>query len=143
MKIRIPAGVEDGTRLRLKGKGGQGTDGGPNGDLIVIIRVSQHEIFEREGKNLLVDMPVLFTDAALGIDIDVPTYPDGVKKLRLPAGTQTGSTFRVKGAGISDGESNGDLLVTINITVPTNLSESQRNALENLAELFTQDTQDT
>ncbi|GIR36816.1 MAG: hypothetical protein CM15mP49_22010 [Actinomycetota bacterium] len=87
-------------------------------------------------------MPVLFTDAALGIDIDVPTYPDGVKT-STPAGTQTGSTFRVKGAGISDGETNGDLLVTINITVPTNLSEPQRNALENLAELFTQDTLDT
>ena len=143
VKIRIPAGVEDGTRLRLKGKGGQGTDGGPSGDLIVIIRVSQHEIFEREGKNLLVDMPVSFIDAALGVDIEVPTYSDGLKKLRLPAGTQTGSTFRVKGAGVSDGESNGDLLVTINITVPTDLSESQRDALENLAELFTQDTPDT
>ena len=141
--VDCPAGVEDGTRLRLKGKGGQGTDGGLSGDLIVIIRVSQHEIFEREGKNLLVDMPVSFIDAALGVDIEVPTYSDGLKKLRLPAGTQTGSTFRVKGAGVSDGESNGDLLVTINVTVPTNLSESQRNALENLAELFTQDTPDT
>ena len=109
----------------------------------MIIRVSQHEIFEREGKNLLIDMPVSFIDAALGVDIEVPTYSDGLKKLRLPAGTQTGSTFRVKGAGVSDGESNGDLLVTINITVPTDLSESQRDALENLAELFTQDTPDT
>ena len=109
----------------------------------MIIRVSEHELFGREGKNLLLDMPVSFIDAALGIDIEVPTYPDGLKKLRLPAGTQTGSTFRVKGAGISDEESHGDLLVTINITVPTDLSDTQRNALENLAGLFTQDTSDT
>tara|TARA_Y100000768_G_scaffold117157_1_gene86529 strand:- start:3811 stop:4698 length:888 start_codon:yes stop_codon:yes gene_type:complete len=143
VKIRIPAGVEDGTRLRLKGKGGQGTDGGPNGDLIVIIRVSEHEIFGREGKNLLIDMPVSFIDAALGIDIEVPTYSDGSKKLRLSAGTQTGSTFRVKGAGISDGELTGDLLVTITVTVPTDLTHIQRTALENLTELFAEDTPDT
>ena len=142
-KIRIPAGVEDGTRLRLKGKGGQGAHGGPNGDLIVIIRVSAHELFEREGKNLLTKVPVSFIDAALGTDIEVPTYHQGPKKLRLPAGTQTGSIFRIKGAGLTDGESNGDLLVTIYITVPKNLDENQRIALENLTDLFTQDGSDT
>ena len=143
VKIRIHAGVEDGTRLRLKGKGGHGTDGGPNGDLIVIIRVSDHEIFGREGKNLTVNMPVSFIDAALGTDIEVPTYHDGSKKLRLPAGTQTGSVFRVKGGGIQDSESDGDLLVTVNITVPKDLTKTQRTALENLEELFTEDTPDT
>ena len=140
VKIRIPAGVEDGTRLRLKGKGGSGAHGGPNGDLIVIIRVSSHDLFVRDGTNLMVDMPVSFIDAALGTDIEVDAYPEGSIKLRLPAGTQTGSVFRVKGAGISDGESNGDLLVTINITVPKELNDNQRSALENLSQLFTEDT---
>ena len=88
----------------------------------------------------MVDMPVSFIDAALGTDIEVAAYPEGSIKLRLPAGTQTGSVFRVKGAGISDGESNGDLLVTINITVPRELNDNQRSALENLSQLFTEDT---
>ena len=88
-------------------------------------------------------MPVSFIDAALGTDVEVPTYHQGPKKLRLPAGTQTGSIFRIKGAGLTDGESNGDLLVTIYITVPKNLDENQRIALENLTDLFTQDGSDT
>ena len=136
VKIRIPATVEDGTRLRLKGKGGPGINGGPAGDLIVIIRVSAHDIFERDGTNLMLEIPVSFIDAALGADIQIPKYPNGTKKLRLPSGTQTGSTFRVKGEGITIGKSTGDLFVTVKITVPENIDEKQRAALEDISNLF-------
>ncbi|MEE2683221.1 MAG: DnaJ C-terminal domain-containing protein [Actinomycetota bacterium] len=135
-KIRIPAGVEDGQRIRLKGKGDPGPHGGPSGDLIVIIRVSPHTLFGREDTNLTVQVPVSFLQAALGADIQIPTYPNGSVKLRLPAGTQTGSTFRIKEAGIHDGDATGDLLVTIEITVPQKLDEQQEKALKDLRDLF-------
>ncbi len=139
VKIRIPAGVEDGQRIRLKGKGDPGPHGGPSGDLIVIIRVSPHTLFGREETNLTIQVPVSFLQAALGADIEIPTYPNGSVKLRLPAGTQTGTTFRIKEAGIHDGDATGDLLVTIEITVPQKLDEQQEKALNDLRDLFPED----
>jgi molecular chaperone DnaJ len=136
VKMRIPAGVEDGQRIRLKGKGSPGSHGGPSGDLIVIIRVTPHERFGRDEMNFTLQLPVSFIEAALGADIQIPTYPSGSVTLRLPAGTQTGSTFRVKGEGIKDEKTSGDLLVTVEITVPQQLDKQQKKALQELKDLF-------
>jgi molecular chaperone DnaJ len=140
--MRIPAGVEDEQRIRLKGKGSPGSHGGPSGDLIVIIRVTPHELFGRDEMNFTLQLPVTFIEAALGADIQVPTYPDGSVTLRLPAGTQTGSTFRVKGEGIKDEKTSGDLLVTVEITVPQTLDEQQEKALQELKDLFPETSND-
>jgi len=142
VKMRIPAGVEDEQRIRLKGKGSPGSHGGPSGDLIVIIRVTPHEIFGRDEMNLTLQLPVTFIEAALGDDIQVPTYPNGSVTLRLPAGTQTGSTFRVKGEGIKDDKTSGDLLVTVEITVPQKLDKQQEKALQELKDLFLETPED-
>ncbi len=131
VQARIPAGVKNGARIRLKGKGGKGERGGPNGDLLVDITVSKHPVFDRKGDNVTVTVPVTFTEAALGGEISVPTPRGGSVKLKLPAGTSNGRTMRVKGKGIrrKDG-TNGDLLVTIDVAVPQNLSSEAREALE-------------
>ena len=136
VKIRIQACVEDQQRIRLRGKGRLGAHGGPSGDLIVIIRVTPHELFGRDEMNLTLQLPVTFIEAALGADIQVPTYPAGFVTLRLPAGTQTGSTFRVKGEGVKDLLTSGDLLVTVEITVPQTLDKQQEKALQELKDLF-------
>ena len=130
IKVRIPAGVEDGQRIRLKGKGGAGHNGGPAGDLYVEVLVNAHPIFGRDGKNLTLTLPVTFDEAALGADIKVPTYGGESVKLRLPAGTQQGRIFRVKGHGIET----GDLLVTVDIAVPNKLNKQQKEALAAFAE---------
>lgn len=130
IKVRIPAGVEDGQRIRLKGKGGAGHNGGPAGDLYVEVLVNDHPIFGRDGKNLTLTLPVTFDEAALGADIKVPTYGGESVKLRLPAGTQQGRIFRVKGHGIET----GDLLVTVDIAVPNKLNKQQKEALAAFAE---------
>jgi molecular chaperone DnaJ len=135
IKVRIPAGVDDGQRIRLREKGGPGLNGGPRGDLYVIVRISPHAVFGRDGANLLLEVPVTFTEAALGADIKVPTFDGDRVTLRLPAGTQSGRTFRVKGRGIATSKGTGDLLVTVEVAVPTNLSADQREALERLDEL--------
>ena len=134
IKVRIPAGVEDGQRIRLKGKGGPGHGGGPAGDLFVIVLVNDHPIFGRDGRNLTLDLPVTFDEAALGADVKVPTYAGEHVKLRLPAGTQPGRTFRVKGHGIEAGGTRGDLLVTVEVAVPNNLNKKQKDALAAYAE---------
>lgn len=134
IKVRIPPGVEDGQRIRLKGKGGAGHNGGPNGDLYVEVLVNDHPIFGRDGRNLTLTLPVTFDEAALGADIKVPTYGGESVKLRLPAGTQQGRTFRVKGHGIESAGRAGDLLVTVDIAVPANLNKRQRDALAAFAE---------
>ncbi len=134
IKVRIPAGVEDGQRIRLKGKGGAGHSGGPAGDLYVEVLVNEHPIFGRDGKNLTLTLPVTFDEAALGADIKVPTYGGESVKLRLPAGTQQGRIFRVKGHGIDTGGRAGDLLVTVDIAVPANLNKQQKAALAAYAE---------
>ncbi len=138
IKVRIPPGVEDGQRIRLKGKGGPGVNGGPAGDLYVVVRVSDHPIFGRDGNNLTLELPVAFHEAALGADVKVPTFRGESVKLRLPAGTQPGRTFRVKGHGIDTGSTVGDLLVTVQVAVPSKLDTKQRAALEALAEASSQ-----
>lgn len=130
MQVRIPAGVEDGQRIRLKGKGSQGEYGGGPGDLYVDVHVTPHRLFGRSGTNLTITVPVTFTEAALGAEIEVPTLHGQHVRLRIPAGTPNGRTFRVRGRGVvrKDG-SKGDLLVTIEVTVPASLPDKARNAL--------------
>lgn len=130
VQARIPAGVKDGQRIRLRGKGGPGSSGGPSGDLFVKVSVGAHPIFGRKGHNLTLDAPVTFDEAALGAEIKVPTLSSGPVTLKIPAGTPNGRAFRVRGKGArkSDG-TNGDLLVTVQVEVPATLDETARAAL--------------
>lgn len=131
MHVRIPAGVVDGQRIRLRGKGVPGERGGPPGDLYVVIHVGKHPVFGRRGEHLTVTVPVTFPEAALGGEIKVPTLTGAPVTLRLPPGTPNGRTFRVRGRGAArkDG-TRGDLLVTVEVAVPQNLSSDARKALE-------------
>ncbi len=133
VKVRIPAGVTDGKRIRLKGRGGPGRNGGPAGDLYVICRVAGHELFRVDGTNLTLTVPVTFAEAALGADIKVPTLSGASVTLRLPPGTANGRTFRVKGRGIDTGKKKGDLLVSVEVAVPQKLSSAEKKAVEALA----------
>jgi molecular chaperone DnaJ len=130
LQVRIPAGVKDGQRIRLKGKGAPGDNGGPAGDLLVTVHVRQHSVFGRKGDNLTLTVPVTFDEAALGAEIKVPTLGGSPVTLRIPAGTPNGRVFRVRGRGASrkDG-SKGDLLVSVEIEVPAQLSEAAREAV--------------
>ncbi len=129
MQVRIPAGVDDGQRIRIKGKGGAGENGGAAGDLYVTVHVTPHPVFGRNGDALTVTVPVTFSEAALGAEIDVPTLADAPVRLRLPAGTPNGRTFRVKGRGVGKASGAGDLLVTVQVEVPKHLSDEARTAL--------------
>ena len=131
MQVRIPAGVADGQRIRIKGKGSPGENGGAAGDLYVVVHVRPDKLFGRKGDNLTLDAPVTFAEASLGATIEVPTLNGPSVKLKIPAGTPNGRTFRVRGRGISkkDG-TKGDLLVTVNVQVPEDLSEDAKKALE-------------
>jgi molecular chaperone DnaJ len=130
VRVKIPKGVSDGARIRIRGKGGPGRNGGPAGDLYVSVRVADHPVFGRRGKNLTLDAPITFVEAALGAEIDVPTL-EGKVRLRIPAGTQTGKTFRVRNRGVEDSAGKrGDLLVTVTITVPENLTPEARELLQ-------------
>jgi molecular chaperone DnaJ len=135
MQVRIPAGVTDGQRIRLKGKGGAGENGGAAGDLYVLVHVRSHPVFGRKGDNLTLTAPVTFTEAALGAEIEVPTLGGAPVTLRLPPGTPNGRTLRVRGKGVAkrDG-SKGDLLVTVEVMVPEGLSAPAREALVAYAE---------
>jgi molecular chaperone DnaJ len=132
VKVRIPAGVEGGQRIRVKGRGEPGENGGPPGDLYVVVHVAKHPLFGRKGRNLTLRVPITFAEAALGADITVPSL-DGSVTLRIPPGTPAGKTFRVKGRGVKSGASQGDLLVTVEVAVPSELTDTQREALEALA----------
>jgi len=138
VKVRIPAGVDDGQRIRLKGRGAPGRNGGPPGDLFVDIHVTAHRLFGRQGKNLTLNVPVTFPEAALGADISVPTLDGATVKLRLPPGTRSGKTFRVRDKGIQNGKTTGDLLVTVEVAVPAKLSAAERKAIEALAAASTE-----
>lgn len=128
--VKIPAGVKDGATVRLKGKGAPGRNGGPSGDLLVRTHVGTHPIFRRKGDDLTVKVPVTFTEAALGAQVDVPTL-DGAVKLKIPAGTRSGKTFRVRGRGIPRGRGRpGDLLATVEVVVPTKLSRDAKKFLQ-------------
>jgi molecular chaperone DnaJ len=132
VKLRVPAGVDEGQRIRLKGRGGPGRHGGPPGDLYVIVRVSSHALFARRGKDLTLTVPVTFPEAALGADITVPTLGGPPVTLRVPPGTRSGRTFRVKGRGVPAAKGAGDLLVSVEVAVPSKLSSAERKAVEAL-----------
>jgi len=140
MEVKIPAGVETGSRLRVQGEGEAGTQGGPAGDLYVVIHVAEHEEFERQGSNLYEAVPITFAQAALGADIMVKTL-DGEEKLKIPLGTQTGTVFRLKGKGMPQlgGRGKGDLFVSVSVVTPTSLTREQRRLLEQLAEVENKD----
>ena len=132
VKVRIPAGVDDGQRIRLKGRGGAGHSGGPAGDLYVVVHVDRHPVFERRGKNLAITVPITFPEAALGATVKVPTLDQPVT-LRIPAGTRSSRTFRVKGHGVPLSNGAGDLLVTVEVAVPQHLTAAEREAIEALS----------
>jgi len=132
--VKIPAGIATGQRLRLSGEGEAGTQGGPAGDLYVVIHVAEHEFFQRDGNDLHCEVPLSFATLALGGEITVPGI-DGEESIKVPEGTQPGTTFKVKGKGMPDvsGRGHGDLLVTVQGVTPKKLSKEQRKLLEQLA----------
>ena len=136
LEIKIPAGVETGSRLRVNGEGEAGVSGGPSGDLFVVIHVAEHEAFERQGSNLYSAEPISFAQAALGAEIEVKTL-DGTENLKIPAGTQTGTVFRIKSQGMPTigGRGKGDLFVAVTLITPQSLTKEQRKLLEQLAEI--------
>jgi molecular chaperone DnaJ len=136
--VRIPAGVQDGQRIRLAGKGAPGRRGGPAGDLFVVVHVAGHDLFGRKGDDLTLTVPVSFAEATLGTTLTVPTL-DGNVSLKVPAGTSSGRTFRVRGRGVKGKGRSGDLMVTVEVAVPAKLSSSARSALEALAAELTDD----
>lgn len=140
MRVRIPAGVKDGARIRLAGRGGPGEHGGPAGDLYVNVSVAPHPLFGRRGNDITIDVPITFPEAALGTKLRVPLpMPDKGRAhttIRIPPGTSNGRTFRISGEGAPErGGSRGDLLVKVNVDVPRSLSRRQRELLEELQEL--------
>ncbi len=139
VRVRIPPGVEDGQRIRVKGRGEAGRANGPPGDLYVTVHAGSHKLFGRRGRNLTITVPVTYPEAALGTTVTVPTLEDQVT-LRVPAGTSPGKTFRVKGRGVPGHGRNGpgDLLVTVDVTVPGKLTDEQRAAVEELARVSTE-----
>jgi molecular chaperone DnaJ len=133
VKVRIAGGVQDGQRVRIKGRGGAGANGGPPGDLYVTVRVGDHPLFGRKGTHLTITVPVTFPEATLGATVRVPTL-EGPITLRIPEGTPSGKTFRVRGRGARRGSSGaGDLLVTIEVAVPPRANDAERTAIEKLA----------
>jgi molecular chaperone DnaJ len=136
IKLRIPAGVEDGSRLRSQGNGEAGFRGGPGGDLYVFLQVKPHEIFVREGDDLLCEVPVSYVQATLGAEIQVPTL-EGKATVKIPAGTQPGTLLRLKGRGVKNlqGYSQGDLHVRVQVEVPTHLNSEQKHKLQEFAAL--------
>jgi molecular chaperone DnaJ len=134
LQIRVPAGVSDGQRIRLKGKGQPGVGGGSAGDLLVVVHVTPDRLFARNGDNLTITVPITFAEAALGATVSVPILGGPPVSLKVPPGTPSGRTFRVRGKGVrrKDGTL-GDLLVTVEVAVPPTLSDEARAALEQFA----------
>ncbi|HWM35216.1 MAG TPA: DnaJ C-terminal domain-containing protein [Pseudolysinimonas sp.] len=132
-KVKIPEGVADGQKIRLKGKGNPSHDGGAPGDLVLTVTVRKHPVFEREGLNLRVEVPVTFVEASLGATIEVPTLDGAPVKLRVAPGTPSGRVLRVKGRGVTTGKGTGDLLAEVVVAVPAHLPDKAREALEAFA----------
>ena len=129
-KVKIPAGVSDGQKIRLRGRGRPSPDGGEKGDIVVTVAVRPHPVFSRDGLNLRVTVPVTFTEAALGATIEVPTLGGDPVRLRVAPGTPSGRVLRVKGRGIATTKGTGDLLAEVQVAVPTHLDDAAREALE-------------
>jgi len=134
-KVKIPAGVADGQKIRLRGRGRPSPDGGESGDIVVSVTVRPHPVFSRDGLNLRVTVPVTFTEAALGATIEVPTLGGDPVKLRVAPGTPSGRVLRVKGRGVQTTKGTGDLLAEVQVAVPAHLDEKAREALERFHEL--------
>jgi curved DNA-binding protein len=133
--VNVPAGATDGGKLRFKGKGASGSNGGPAGDLYVVTRIKPHRYYVRDGADVVLELPVSIAEASLGTQITVPA-PDGTKvKLKIPAGTEDGKVFRLRGKGAPKlkGSGNGDLKVRAKVHVPKHLTDAQRSALEQFA----------
>ncbi len=133
VQARLPAGVTDGQRIRLRGKGRPSPNGGPAGDLILTVHVAKHPVFAMDGRNLRVTVPVSFDEAVLGATVEVPTLNGDRVKVKVPAGTSSGTVLRVKGRGIQTKEGTGDLHARIEVAVPSNLSKGAREALQTFA----------
>ena len=135
IQVSIPKGADEGTRLRIRGAGEASAEGGPPGDLFIIVHISEHPIFKREGSDLYVEANITFAQAALGDEISVPTL-DGTAMVRIPSGTQNGTIFRLKGKGLPDMREygRGDEFVRVNLTVPTRLSQRQKDLLRQFQE---------
>ncbi len=142
-QVKVKPGVQDGTRIRLAGKGEPGIHGGPPGDLLVTTRVVPSPVFERRGANLVIEVPVTYAEAALGATVEVPT-PDGPISLKVPAGSQDGKMLRVRGKGAPKlkGSGRGDLLARVRVTVPTKLTKQEREAIENLQKVSRESPRD-
>jgi molecular chaperone DnaJ len=141
IELKIPAGIDNGDKLRVTGEGDAGAKGGPSGDLYVVLRVRDHEFFERREHDLYCHIPISFPQAALGAEIAVPTLGGEDEKLAVPAGTQANATFRIRGRGISKrgSASRGDLFVTVTVSVPTKVNREQRELIAQLGAAFDQD----
>ncbi len=134
--MKVPAGVDNGDRIRLTGEGEAGVHGGPPGDLYVQMAVKPHPIFEREGRNLYCEIPISFTDAAIGGELEVPTL-EGKVKLKIPSETQTGKLFRLRGKGVTPvrGGGQGDLLCRVVVETPIHLTKRQKELLEEFEQI--------
>lgn len=141
-RVKFPAGIDDGQTLRVRGEGSTGTNGGPSGDLMVTVSVRSHPIFTRQGQSIYCEMPISFTQAACGAEVEVPTL-DGKVRYTIAEGTQTGTTFRLKGRGVPyvNGKGRGDQFVTVVVETPTRLSREQKELLRRLEELSVDATQ--
>ncbi|HEX3424514.1 MAG TPA: DnaJ C-terminal domain-containing protein [Acidimicrobiales bacterium] len=135
-KVRVPAGVDDGQRIRLPAKGGPGSNGGPPGDLYAVVKVAPHPLFGRRGADLTLDTAISWPDAVLGTEVDVPTLDGSTVRVRVPAGTPAGRTLRVRGHGVKTAKGSGDLLVRTQITVPDQVTDEQRRAVQAVARAF-------
>ena len=137
ISVTIPKGVDDGTRIRLAGKGEAGTKGGASGDLYLFVNVHSHDLFKRSDENLFFEFPISIADAALGTTIEIPTIDGGRAKIKIPDGTQNGKQFRLKGKGMPymRGSGNGDLYVQVNTEVPISLNKEQKALLEKFREI--------
>ena len=135
--VKIPKGVDDGTRIRLSGKGEAGSKGGSSGDLYLFISIDNHNIFKRSDENLYYELPISFSDAALGTSVEVPSIDGGKSKIKIPAGTQFGKQFRLKGKGmpVLRRSTFGDLYIRVITQVPTSMSKRQKEILEEFNEI--------
>ena len=138
LEVSIPAGIDDGQQIRLNGQGSEGRNGGPAGNLYITVHVRPHAFFERDGVNVYCDVPITFTEAALGAEIEVPVLEGGTTQYKIPAGTQTDTRFTLRGKGIRqvNGRGTGDLIFRTVVETPKNLNSEQKELLRKLGESF-------